>query len=114
MQGRGIKATRVAAEEHSTSPVGGTAGGPAGALVVAGACWSVSLGCLGRGEPNDGAGLRRAAVREWGGDPDADVSHGGAAHRTGTWERALASMPYFQFQNSHVWTPDSFVFQFKL
>jgi hypothetical protein len=88
---------------------GGSGRGTGGA----GACGSASPGCSGRGKPNDGTSLGRATVWRVGG-PDADVPRGGAVRRAGARERALASMPCFQIQSSHVWTPNSFKFENKL
>jgi hypothetical protein len=112
-KGGGIKALRAAAVVHNTSPVGGKGGGSGRGTGGAGACGSASPGCSGRGKPNDGTSLGRATVWRVGG-PDADVPRGGAVRRAGARERALASMPCFQIQSSHVWTPNSFKFENKL
>jgi hypothetical protein len=87
-KGGGIKAWRAAAEVHNTSPAGGTVEGPVGALAGAGAS-PYGSGC---GEPNDGVGLGRAAVRRAGGGRRRATWRHTMAHRAGARERALAGI----------------------
>jgi hypothetical protein len=102
-KGGGIKALCVAVEVHSMSPMRGTAGGPAGVLAGVGACGSASPGGSRRGQPNDGTGLGREAVRRVGAGEGTPmrrvvVRHVVSARGSAPWHHAR-----FQFQSAHVW-----------
>jgi hypothetical protein len=108
----GIKARRAAAEVHSTSPARGTTGGSAGA--------SADGHAQGERAPRGVLLGRRAGVmmlsasgaRPTGRRRSTRTSMCRVATRA-CW-RALVPRPCFEFQSSHVWTPNSFKFQNKL